>query len=53
MTQLDDILAQHADDGCPTSRAFRRELVIAIKHQQMVYRALGLRLRRARGRSAA
>ncbi len=53
MSQLDDILAQHGEEGCPDSRAFRRELVIAIKRQQMVYRALGLRLRRARGRSAA
>jgi hypothetical protein len=34
-------------------RAFRRELVIAVFRQQRIMRQLGLRLRRARGRSAA
>ena len=45
MTQLDEILSQHEHDGCPTSRAFRRELVIELRRVLLVRRGVTLRLR--------
>lgn len=46
MTQLDSILAAHPDtEGCPTSRAFRRELVIELRKVLLVRRGVTLRLR--------
>lgn len=51
-TQLDAILSQRADDGCPTSREFKRELVIRLKRDQFQRRLLG-EFRRVHGRTAA
>lgn len=54
MTQLDEILAQHPEaDGCPTSRVFRRELVIELRRVLLVRRGVTLRQRPGRfGRRA-
>ena len=50
MTQLDEILAQHADaDGCPTSREWRRAMGIELRRTaHMVRRGVTLRQRPAR-----
>lgn len=46
MTQLDEILAAHPDcDGCPTSREWRRELVIELRRVLLVRRGVTLRQR--------
>lgn len=45
MTQLDAIIAQHGDDGCPTSRTFRRELLIELRKTLLVRRGVALRVR--------
>lgn len=47
MTQLDEILAAHPDgDGCPTSREWRRAMVIELRRNaRIVRRGVTLRLR--------
>ena len=46
MTQLDEILAQHEHDGCPTYREWRRAMVIELRRTaRIVRRGVTLRLR--------
>lgn len=47
MSQLDEILAAHPDaDACPTSPAWRRELLIELRRNaRMVRRGVTLRVR--------
>lgn len=46
MSQLDEILAQHADaDGCPTSREWRRAMVLELRRTLLVRRGVTLRQR--------
>lgn len=46
MSQLDDILAQHPDaDACPTSKAWRRAMVLELRRTRIVRQGVTLRWR--------